>query len=170
MNQAKSLTISDLEIARWFNTDQTFSIPANKITAVHAFQMLCPGCVLHGVPQANKIYQMFNHENLNVIGLHTVFEHHEAMTEVSLKAFLHEFRVPFPVGVDLSQEGDRIPVTMKKFALKGTPSWLLFNRKGELSISLFGHIEDLMISALITQLIQADEINANTIKIISNTP
>jgi hypothetical protein len=37
---------------------------------------------------------------LAVIGLHTVFEHHSAMQEDSLRAFLHEYKVQFPVAID----------------------------------------------------------------------
>lgn len=46
-------------------------------------------------------------------GLHTVFEHHEGMQPVSLQAFLHEFRVTHPVGVDAATPGKRIPATMQ---------------------------------------------------------
>jgi hypothetical protein len=56
--------------------------------------------VAHGIPQAQRVAEIFKSEPLTVIGLHTVFEHHEAMGRESLRAFLHEDRVRFPVGVD----------------------------------------------------------------------
>lgn len=43
---------------------------------------------------------LFAHDAAQVIGVHAVFEHHEAMRAASLKAFLHEFRVTFPAGID----------------------------------------------------------------------
>ena len=76
--------------------------------------MLCPGCVSHGLPQAKRIQQAFGGD-VTVLGLHCVFEHHEAMTPVSLEAFLHEYRITFPVGVDAHDPGVALPITMGRF-------------------------------------------------------
>ena len=62
---------------------------------------------------------MFRNTDLQVIGLHTVFEHHAAMTPVSLKAFVHENRLTFPIGVDIADEDTPIPVTMAAYACAG---------------------------------------------------
>ena len=35
-----------------------------------------------------------------MLSLHCVFEHHSAMTPVSLGAFLFKYRITFPVGVN----------------------------------------------------------------------
>jgi hypothetical protein len=43
---------------------------------------------------------MFKNTDPQVIGLHTVFEHYAAMTPASLEAFIHEYRLSFPIGVD----------------------------------------------------------------------
>jgi hypothetical protein len=114
--------------------------------------MLCPGCILHGIPQAQRIHAAFNSEQVVVLGLHTVFEHHDAMKEVSLKAFLHEFRVSFPVGIDKASNSDRIPLTMDHYKLQGTPSWLIFDQKGQLVVNAFGKVEDIQLSSILTQL------------------
>ncbi|MFB3046457.1 MAG: hypothetical protein ACE10A_09165 [Acidiferrobacterales bacterium] len=45
------------------------------------------------------------------MGLHTVFEHHDAMQPHALQAFLHEYRVNFPLGVDAHESGQDIPLT-----------------------------------------------------------
>jgi hypothetical protein len=58
-----------------------------------AFQMLCPGCVSHAIPQLKAVYELFAPLGAVVVGLHTVFEHHEAMTTTALRAFLHESSV-----------------------------------------------------------------------------
>ena len=76
-----------------------------KVVALHTFQMLCPGCVSHGLPQAAKLAHFFQQDDLVVIGLHTVFEHHEAMQLESLKAFVHEYRLHFPIAVDAPSGG-----------------------------------------------------------------
>ena len=43
-----------LEAARWFNTVEplTLDLLRGRIVVIEAFQMLCPGCVSHGLPQA----------------------------------------------------------------------------------------------------------------------
>lgn len=146
-----SLGLKDIEVSTWLNTEGSYQLLSGKVLAIHAFQMLCPGCVLHGIPQSQRLHASFSEEHVSVIGLHTVFEHHEAMTEVSLKAFLHEFRVQFPVGIDVSS-GKSIPKTMQTFQLQGTPSWLVFDRKGELKLQAFGKVEDITLGAEVARL------------------
>lgn len=114
--------------------------------------MLCPGCVAHGLPQAQRAAATFG-SDLVVLGLHTVFEHHAAMTPVSLEAFLHEYRITFPVGVDEpAAEGD-LPLTMRRYGLRGTPSLILIDREGRLRLNAFGQVDDLALGAQIARLI-----------------
>jgi len=79
--------------------------------------MVRPGCVGHGLPQAQRIAQTIRAQVVTVIGLHCVFEHHAAMTPVSLRAFLHEYRIRFPVAVDMAGGNDPPPQTMAACAL-----------------------------------------------------
>lgn len=148
------MTLDDIDAAEWLNADPAFSLAAlrGKVTVVEVFQMLCPGCVSHGLPQAKAIAQIFPAAEVAVIGLHSVFEHHAAMTPVSLAAFLHEYRVPFPVAVDRPGEG-ALPRTMQAFRLQGTPSLLIFDREGELRAHHFGQVHDLIIGAEIASLL-----------------
>jgi len=119
--------------------------------------MLCPGCVAQGIPQAQRVAEIFKSESLTVIGLHTVFEHHEAMGLESLRAFLHEYRVRFPVGVDApGPEGDPMPRTMRAYAMQGTPTTLLIDARGRLRRQVFGVHDDLLLGAEIgTLLVEA---------------
>ena len=144
-----------LFVEKWLNVENSFDEKSfsGKVIAIHAFQMLCPGCILHGIPQAQRLHEAFNGDQVAVVGLHTVFEHHEAMKEVSLKAFLHEFRVKFPVGIDMSSAGDRIPRTMNHYKIQGTPTWLVFDRSGKLVMNAFGKVEDIVLSSVLTQLV-----------------
>ncbi len=92
-----------LVVERWFNTDQPITLESlrGRIVVLHAFQMLCPGCVANAIPQARKLNEIAKSiDDLVVLGIHTVFEHHAAMTPVSLEAFLHEYKITFPVAVD----------------------------------------------------------------------
>ncbi len=147
-------TAPELAVTLWFNTDDSPTLAGLKgeVVVIEAFQMLCPGCVSHGLPQAKRIQQAFG-DDLTVLGLHTVFEHHEAMTPVSLEAFLHEYRITFPVGVDAHEPGISLPITMGRYQLRGTPSLVVVDRAGRLRVNAFGQIDDLAVGAILARLI-----------------
>ncbi len=63
-----------------------------------------------------------------MLGLHSVFEHHDAQgTREALGAFLHEYRISFPVGIDAPSDEGRLPKTMTAYV-------------GDLSCGAAGHI------------------------------
>lgn len=142
-------------VQQWFNTDRPLSIEAlrGKVIVLEAFQMLCPGCVSHGLPQALRVHQTFPAAEVAVIGLHTVFEHHDAMTPTALHAFLHEYRVPFPVGVDMPDGQGGAPLTMQAYAMRGTPTLILIDAHGRLRRQYFGSVSDLTLGADIAELV-----------------
>lgn len=116
--------------------------------------MLCPGCVSHALPQAARVRAAFREEDLAVIGLHTVFEHHEAQgSKEALAAFLHEYRIKFPVGIDAPSADGGIPQTMRAYNMQGTPTMILVDRAGRLRLQRFGHVDDLLLGAAIATLI-----------------
>ncbi len=141
----------------WFNSDGPLQAAdlRGKVVVLHAFQMLCPACVFHGLPQAQRILAAFPAREVAVIGLHTVFEHHAAMTPVALRAFLHEYRIDFPVGVDTASGDahDPIPVTMRSYGMQGTPSLVLIDRHGDLRHQSLGAHDDLLVGAMIAALL-----------------
>lgn len=149
-----SPTAPQLEVSRWFNTETPITLGdlAGRVVAIEAFQMLCPGCVSHGLPQAQRIERAFGGD-VTVLGLHTVFEHHDAMEPVSLEAFLHEYRIGFPVGVDAHDQPGGTPITMARYQLRGTPSLILIDRAGRVRLNAFGHVEDLTVGATLSRLI-----------------
>jgi hypothetical protein len=67
------------------------------------------------------------------------------MTEAALEAFLHEYRLPFPVGID-EPDGDSIPVTMRAYQMRGTPTLLIFDRVGRLRRHYFGAPDDMVVA------------------------
>lgn len=144
----------ELEVSEWINADGPVSLAGlrGRVVVVHAFQMLCPGCVMHGTPQAAKIHQAFDREDVVVLGLHTVFEHHSVMGPEALKVFMHEYRIAFPVGVDRAVPGSPLPATMQRYALRGTPSLMVIGRDGRLRLNHFGNLDDLALGALLGQL------------------
>lgn len=143
----------ELSVSQWFNTDEDITLTSlrGKVVVIEAFQMLCPGCVAHGLPLAQKVQRAFPNEAVAVLGLHSVFEHHDAMKPVSLAAFLHEYRITFPVGVDEAGQGS-IPKTMENYQLRGTPSLLLIDKAGVLRANYFGEVSELRLGAEIATL------------------
>ena len=160
--QTKYASAPDLAITRWFNTANNLTLGGlrGEVVVLEVFQMLCPGCVSHGLPQAKRIQQAFG-DDITVLGLHCVFEHHDAMTPVSLEAFLHEYRITFPVGVDTHAPGIAMPVTMSRFQLRGTPSMVIIDRAGRIRLNAFGQIDDLAVGATLARLI--DEPNSEPV-------
>ena len=152
-NQAPQLFVSE-----WLNTPEPIDLAdlRGKVVAIFAFQMLCPGCVTHSLPQAVKLRDTFPSGDVAVLGLHTVFEHHQAMNPAALHAFVHEYRLRFPIGIDApNPSGGSIPQTMADWQLQGTPSLVLLNKQGGVHLAHFGHISDLALGALLGKLLAA---------------
>jgi len=150
-------------IATWLNTGTPIALEDLRGRAVFAvaFQMLCPGCVSHALPQAQRVRAAFAERDLAVIGLHCVFEHHEAQAgPAPLEAFLHEYRIGFPVGIDAHGAGERLPKTMRAYNMQGTPTTLLIDRQGRLRMQTFGHVEDMRLGAAIGMLLGEAELGA----------
>lgn len=145
-----------LYVSRWFNTAAPIALEAlrGRVVAIHTFQMLCPGCVAHGLPQAVRLRETFPEDQLVVIGLHTVFEHHDVMGPTALEAFIHEYRLRFPIGVDQASEEGSIPKTMATWGLQGTPSLVLLDRQGQVQLQHFGRMDDMALGALVGQLLE----------------
>src|SRR3546814_19654878 len=94
---AAAMTAPELDVVRWFNSAPlTLAGLRGRVVVIGAFQMLCPGCVSESLPQLRRIHELFPADAVTAIALHSVFEHHAAMTPVSRAAFLHEYRIASP--------------------------------------------------------------------------
>lgn len=161
MNQLHpSSPAPDLAVSLWFNTSAPLTLESlwGRVVVLHAFQMLCPGCASHGTPQAERMHRLFRNQELSVIGLHTVFEHHAAMTPVSLEAFIHEYRLTFPISVDQVVPQSPIPATMQRYQIQGTPSIVLIGRDGHIRYQGFGQEDDLVLGMRIGTLLADKEV------------
>ena len=143
----------ELQVTQWINAKAPITLAGLKgrVVVVSAFQMLCPGCVSHGLPQAKKLVERFASAEVAVIGLHSVFEHHDVMTPAALAAFVHEYRWPFAIGID-KPDGKNLPKTMAAYEMRGTPTLLLFDRQGRLRRHYLGQVDDIRLSAEIMSL------------------
>jgi peroxiredoxin len=115
--------------------------------------MLCPGCVQHGIPQMQRVHAEFDRDDVEVVGLHTVFEHHDVMGPAALEVFIHENRLAFPIAVDQPDGEGGAPRTMRKYGMRGTPTLILIDRQGALRFQQLGQVDDLALGALIGQLL-----------------
>ncbi|MCY4428176.1 MAG: TlpA disulfide reductase family protein [Halieaceae bacterium] len=152
-------TAPELQTTHWLNAPQEITLASlrGKIVMLEAFQMLCPGCVSHGLPQAQRVSQAFSPDDVAVIGLHTVFEHHLAQgTKEALEAFLHEYKINFPVGIDTPTAAGGTPRTMTEYQMQGTPTLILIDRQGRLRKQTFGMEQDLVLGAEIMSLLKEE--------------
>ena len=156
MDAAQAQLLPEWQVAQWLNTEQSMSLAdlRGQVVLIHAFQMLCPDCVMHAIPQARKAHEPYGEQGAAMIGLHTVFEHHYAMRPHAPEDLIHEYGLRFPVGVDApSADGQPVPRTMARWGLQGTPTTLVVDRQGRLRLRKFGHVSDLPLGAILGRLL-----------------
>ena len=146
----------ELLVQTWFNTDRPLLLSGlrGRVVVLAAFQVLCPNSIGSGIPQAQRIYETFEPNDVAVIGLHATFEHHDAFSPAVLKAFIHEYRLKFPIALDQPSPTSPIPHTMERYKMRGTPSLVLIDRHGLVRKHSFGAVDDLRIGAEIGALTQ----------------
>ncbi|HLL18577.1 MAG TPA: TlpA disulfide reductase family protein [Rubrivivax sp.] len=155
-----------LLVSHWFNTPQPMVLDAlrGRVVVIHAFQMLCPACVVQGLPQLAKLRETFPEDQVVVIGLHTVFEHHSVMGPDALEAFIHEYRLRMPIGVDQADPASSLPRTMAAWDLQGTPSLIVLDRNGTLRLKHFGVLDDMALGAVVGQLVALPEMPRTSVR------
>lgn len=141
-----SAELFEFDVTEWFNSAPlTVEDLRGRVVLVEFFQMLCPGCVNHSIPQAQRVHRLVNADQVTVLGIHSVFEHHNVMDTDALRVFLSEFGVKFPVAVDRPREGQVIPSTMRRWRLEGTPTTMLVDRQGKVRQVWFGQLDELVL-------------------------
>ncbi|OAE49099.1 hypothetical protein [Agrobacterium tumefaciens] len=148
-NPQQIIPAPELAVSQWFNTPRPLSLAGlrGRPVWIHTFQLLCPGCVSDAIPQLKRLEKIFAPTDLQIIGLHTVFEHHAAMSPMTLQAFIHEYRITTPVGVDLADPSSDVPLTMQRYGFRGTPSSVLIGRDGSIIHGTFGVEDDIALGA-----------------------
>jgi hypothetical protein len=146
----------ELQVLTWYNTDRPLLLSGlrDRVVVLVAFQVLCPKSSSHGIPQAQRIFDVFAPTEVAVIGLHATFEHHDAVGPAVLKAFIQEYRLKFPIALDEPSANGPIPHTMERYKMRGTPSLILIDKLGLIRTHAFGPVDDLRIGAEIGALTQ----------------
>ncbi|MGB6463697.1 MAG: TlpA family protein disulfide reductase [Nitrosotalea sp.] len=195
----------NLGVSKWVQ-----GLPTNidkekdNVVLVEVFQVNCPGCFLHAIPQVIDIYNKYRKDGVTVLGISTAFEDFDKNTIDNLELLLTKgetigetlralgqygqlvdgkklpYKIPFPVGMDLLKK-DEGPISQEKineiieanvpgfdsynehqksdiiervkqylknkeysaqtfeqYALRGTPSSILIDKKGILRDVAFG--------------------------------
>lgn len=145
----------ELQTTAWLNVDAPLKLVAlrGRVVVIHVFQMLCSGCVYHSIPLAKRIQIAFDPSVVVTIGLHSVFEHHQAMTPDSLAVFVKEQRITFPVAIDAHAKANGTPLTMQEYCMEGTPTTVLIDQHGRIRLQQFGVIDDLSLGASVGALL-----------------
>lgn len=152
IGRAQAIGAPPWQISEWLNTEPiALRDLRGRVVVLEVFQMLCPGCVAEALPQAQRIGRVFG-EDIALIGLHSVFEHHDAMTPVALAAFAHEYRLRFPIGID-EHDADRTPMTFTEYGMRGTPTTLLIDKWGRIRAHRLGMTDDMSLGADLARLI-----------------
>ena len=150
----KYIKAEELNVQEWLNTKEDIFLEKlkGKVIVIFPFQMLCPACVQHTIPQCKRFFEKVSDKDIVVLALHTVFENHNVMNKEALEVFIDENRLKFPIAIDLLLENEYMPETMKKYAMQGTPTLLVIDQKGNLRLKVFGIIEDLELALIIGNL------------------
>ncbi len=114
----------NLKVSEWVQGLETnFDQEKDHVVLVEIFQVNCPGCFLHGMPEAINIYNKFKDDGVRVLGVATAFEYFDKNTLDNLKLLLQtgevigdtkqaliqygklddsklHYKIPFPVGMD----------------------------------------------------------------------
>jgi peroxiredoxin len=131
-DKAPNLSVSEWVQGRPTNIDKEIG----NVVLVEVFQVNCPGCFTHGIPQAIDQYRKYRDSDLRVLGVATAFEDFDKNTVENLRLLLStceligepvrvlgqyghllpgnklSYKIPFPVGMDfLIRMG---PVTREK--------------------------------------------------------
>jgi peroxiredoxin len=116
----------DLSVSEWVQGRPTnINNESGNVVLVEVFQVNCPGCFTHGIPQAIDMYRKYRDSDLRVLGVATAFEDYDKNTIENLRLLLTtgeligepvrvlgqygqllpgnklSYKIPFPVGMDV---------------------------------------------------------------------
>jgi hypothetical protein len=107
--------VPNFGVSEWVQGAPTnFDQEKDHIVLLEVFQVNCPGCFMHAIPEAINIYNKYKDEGVRVIGLATAFEDFDKNTLDNLKMLaetrevIGETRSAFSMSGQL-QEGNKLP-------------------------------------------------------------
>ena len=107
--------VPNFGVSEWVQGAPTnFDQEKDHIVLLEVFQVNCPGCFMHAIPEAINIYNKYKDEGVRVMGLATAFEDFDKNTLDNLKMLaetgevIGETRGAFSMNGQL-QEGNKLP-------------------------------------------------------------
>ena len=79
----------NLKLGKWVQgMDTNFDKEGDNVKLVEVYQVNCPGCFMHSIPEIINIYKKYRTEGLSVFGLATAFEDYDKNTLENLEMLL----------------------------------------------------------------------------------
>jgi len=120
----------NLKLGKWVQgMDTNFDKEGDNVKLAEVFQVNCPGCFMHSIPEIINIYNKYKSDGLSVMGVATAFEDYDKNTLENLEMLLTtgevvgdtkqaltqygqldngklQFKIPYPIAMDsLVKEG-----------------------------------------------------------------
>lgn len=144
-------------VSEWVNSEPiSLAQLKGKVVVIDFFQLWCPGCNRFSIPlmlQWEKKYK--NAADVQLVGIHTVFEGHDYQTAERLRAYVKEKGIHHPVGMDAHVSDTRLPETMIRYQTKGTPEMAIVDKQGVIRFQKFGSFDIGEAESLIAELRRA---------------
>jgi len=152
-NQAPEWVISE-----WINSNGlTLAGLRGKVVVIDFFQLWCPGCNKFSGPLMEKWNQQYSgRKDIQLVGIHTVFEGHSQQTPKRLRQYVKEKNITYPVGVDGQAANQRLPETMIRYHTRGTPEMAIIDKKGKIRFQHFGNFNPSVAEKLINTLLNEE--------------
>ncbi len=121
------------------------------------FQLWCPGCNRFSIPIMEKWEQKYsNRKDIQLFGIHTVFEGHSYQTPEKLRQYIKEKNITYPVGVDDYVSSQRTPETMIRYRTRGTPEIVIIDKRARIRFQHFGGFDPIIVEKLINTLLEVE--------------
>ena len=145
-------------ISEWINsTGLALEDLQGKVVVIDFFQLWCPGCNKFSIPLMEKWKQKYNdRKDIQLIGIHTVFEGHPQQTPERLRQYVKEKNITYPIGIDKYVSSQRLPETMIRYHTRGTPEMAIIDKNGRIRFQHFGSFNPDVVEDLINILLEEE--------------
>jgi thiol-disulfide isomerase/thioredoxin len=145
-------------ISEWINsTGLIFEDLQGKVIVIDFFQLWCPGCNKFSIPLMEKWKQKYiDRKDIQLIGIHTVFEGHSQQTPERLRQYVKEKNITYPIGIDEYVSSQRLPETMIRYRTRGTPEMAIIDKNGRIRFQHFGSFNPDVVEDLINILLNEE--------------
>ncbi len=100
--------------------------------------------------------QYGDRKDIQLVGIHTVFEGHSQQTPKRLRQYVKEKNISYPVGVDDHVSNQRLPETMIRYQTHGTPEMAIIDKMGKIRFQHFGSFKPEVVEKLINTLLKEE--------------